>query len=478
MKKKPLKDPTSWRFYGAIHGFTKQMWESVGYWSASEPQPQKEDVQRFWLQCQHGSWYFLPWHRGYLLALEANIRSEIAKLPGAPADWALPYWNYFKPNEFKLPPAFASPDWPDGKGDNPLFVRQRYGSNDNGDVYVPVQDINLDAMSDPDFTGVTSAPGFGGVDTGFEHGGATHGGIETQPHDYVHGLVGGGTRQKIGLMSWPQTAGLDPIFWLHHANIDRLWEAWVKSPTSTGNPTDSKWVKGPSGPRKFSMPMPDGKDWNYVPGDMTDLTKLGYTYDDLSLMVPIVQPNERLMRLGASQATAKAKGVGGAVSGKKVELVGASQGSMQIVGNESSTSVQLDKGVRNKVSASLKAAATEAVAPPDRVFLNLENVRGLEDSTAFRVYVGLSQGAKPGDHPERLAGSIALFGVSKATQADEEHAGQGLNFALEITKIVDALHLGNQLDVDKLDVRIVPVRPVPEDAKISVGRVSIYRQGR
>jgi len=26
-----------------------------------------------------------------------------------------------------LPPAFASPDWPDGNGDNPLYVKQRYG---------------------------------------------------------------------------------------------------------------------------------------------------------------------------------------------------------------------------------------------------------------------------------------------------------------------------------------------------------------
>ncbi|HEU4417017.1 MAG TPA: tyrosinase family protein, partial [Candidatus Angelobacter sp.] len=58
-----------------------------------------------------------------------------------------------------------------------------------------------------------------------------------------------------------------------------------------------------------------------------------------------------------------------------------------------------------------------------------------------------------------------------------EHAGQGLTFALEITNIVDALHLKNALDVDSLDVRIVPVKPVPEKAKVSIGRVSIFRQG-
>src|SRR5580698_6540120 len=144
MKAKALADNTSWRFYGGIHGFAKPMWQALGQLSAADKMPDPADLKRYWKQCQHGSWYFLPWHRGYLLAFEANIRAAVIKL-GGPADWALPYWNYFKPNEFKLPPAFASPDWPDGKGDNPLFVQQRYGPNNDGNVYVPVDQVNLNA---------------------------------------------------------------------------------------------------------------------------------------------------------------------------------------------------------------------------------------------------------------------------------------------------------------------------------------------
>ena len=44
-------------------------------------------------------------------------------------------------------------------------------------------------------------------------------------------------------------------------------------------------------------------------------------------------------------------------------------------------------------------------------------------------------------------------------------------------RIMDALRLDNALDVDSLQVRIVPHQPVPEQAEITVGRVSIYRQG-
>ncbi|MGH7870215.1 MAG: tyrosinase family protein, partial [Candidatus Dormibacteraceae bacterium] len=149
MKARALAEPTSWRFYGAIHGLDEQLWQQLGYLSQSEPMPSGALRGTFWEQCQHGSWFFLPWHRGYLLAFEANIREVVINL-GGPADWALPYWNYFKPNQSQLPPAFASPDWPDGQGDNPLFVQQRYGPTDDSNVFVPVDMVNLNAMNDPD----------------------------------------------------------------------------------------------------------------------------------------------------------------------------------------------------------------------------------------------------------------------------------------------------------------------------------------
>ena len=115
----------------------------------------------------------------------------------------------------------------------------------------------------------------------------------------------------------------------------------------------------------------------------------------------------------------------------------------------------------------MTASLAGEAAVPDRVFLNLENIRGLNDATTFQVVVN-----------GQLAGTIALFGVRKATQADDEHGGQGLTHVLEITKLLDKLHLNDAIDTDKLDVRIVPVRPVPEEAKVSIGRISLFRQGR
>ena len=157
---------------------------------------------------------------------------------------------------------------------------------------------------------------------------------------------------------------------------------------------------------------------------------------------------------------------------KNVELVGASQQPLRIAGAAPvQASVELDGHVSNKVLESMRAEGP--AAEPDRVFLNLENVRSLSDATVLEVYVNLPEGADPAEHPERMAGSIGLFGVSEATTS-EEHGGAGLTYVLEITHMVDAL----DLDTGALDVRIVPFDNVPEEAQISIGRVSVFRQGR
>lgn len=483
MKARPLNDPTGWRFYGAIHGIDQGLWQQFGYLSSQEQMPSPPDINAYWNQCQHGSWYFLPWHRGYLIAVEAIVRDAVTKL-GGPADWALPYWNYFKPNQNRLPPAFASPDWPDGTGDNPLYVEQRYGPNNDGNVFVPVEMINLSALADPDFTGSArgGSPGFGGVDSGFSHSGSVHGGIETQPHDFVHGSVGGSDPGSglPGLMSDPDTAGLDPIFWLHHANIDRLWEVWRENPATDVDPTDPNWLNGPEavGERAFRLPMPGGTSWAYTPGQMSPLARLGYGYDDASAPSGTPQMAARMQRLGMNLAAAETLVRSTAMRRPRtVELLGATTQSLRLAGTEATAAVTLDTAVRRKVAASFLSVTAPTPAAPDRIFLNLENVRGLSDATAFNVYVNVPEGEDPAQHPDNLAGSVALFGVRKATVADGQHAGDGLTFVLEVTHVVDKLHLAGALDTNELHIRLVPVRPVSEAAQVSIGRISVFRQG-
>jgi tyrosinase len=380
-----------------------------------------------------------------------------------------------------------------------LLVTARYGPDSSGNIYVPtpagikqhphdphfgsgtVTDV---CMSNDLYTGhdaSTKPPGFGGPVTPFWHGGHTpSGNLEGNPHNLVHVYVGGFlSNSQEGLMSDPGVAGLDPIFYLHHANIDRMWAAWNSNPKNT-NPTDPNWLNGPTavGERKFVMPMPDGTSWTYTPQQMSSLSLLDYTYDSLQTPASTPAPAllaQRLTQLGATAAAAKVKEGATVDTGTNMELVGATQRAIPIKGSGATATVRLDAGVLNKVSSSL-ALASETAAP-DRVYLNLEDVRGTFDASVLSVYINLPKGANPGDHPELLAGSVALFGLRRASFEDGQHGGGGLSFVLDITKIVDALHVNNALNVDSLQVSIVPNRSLPDNAQITVGRVSIYREG-
>jgi tyrosinase len=481
MKAEALATPTSWRFYGAIHGFDSGMWTALGYLKPTDSLPSSAIQKNVWAQCQHGSWYFLPWHRGYLLAFEANIRAQVVKL-GGPADWALPYWNYFNDGQNALPPEFASADWPDGHGVNPLFVAERYGPQGNGNVVVPKNSINLKAMSNHVFTGVANggSKGFGGADTGFSHSAGTFGALESQPHNIVHTMVGGQLPDgSPGLMSDPDTAGLDPIFWLHHANIDRLWEVWNDNPATNVDPTDPNWLNGPAsiGERAFVMPMPDGTTWTYTPAEMVNLTTLGYTYDDLTPQGQHITHAQRLNMLGFMMpAAALASGVSPVTPGTNVELVGASATGVPLATEPVHVPVAMDRTSRQKVGASL--TPSDAAPAPDKVFLNLENLRGTSDANSYEVFVGLPEGKRPADHPELLAGSFSLFGIRKASNPDGEHGGQGLTITLDITETVDKLHLSKSFDVDSLHVWVVPAEGASTKTTTTIGRISIYRQGK
>ncbi|WP_208646566.1 tyrosinase family protein [Mesorhizobium waimense] len=102
----PFDDRNSWRFLGAMHGFDAQLWESVGLLSDHEKIP--ADINGDYRnQCQHASWYFVAWHRGYVGTFEAIVAAKVKELTGD--DWALPYWNYLDSTNAgarKLPQAF------------------------------------------------------------------------------------------------------------------------------------------------------------------------------------------------------------------------------------------------------------------------------------------------------------------------------------------------------------------------------------
>ena len=491
---RPFADMTSWRYLAAMHGVSETLWRHHGYLRAGEALPnatafQQQDRD----QCQHHTWYFLPWHRGYLRAFEKIVAASIVK-QGGPSDWALPYWNYNdlrNSHRLELPRAFGSTTWPD-PGPNPLFVKARYGLSGQSGRPIAIDNDSVEletALTEPDYVGASGggSPGFGGGRTPFKHGArdrSDEGLLEQSPHDNVHGDIGGVLNNDFnnplggGLMSSPATAGLDPIFWLHHANIDRLWEVWLKRPSGHQNPTSEEaWMGGPPGSRPFIMPEPDNSTRTaFSPDEMLDTTspKLDYTYEDTSDPFPGADRLvARLNNLGIARPMSTA-----AMADKpQVELIGASAAPLHLSGPQTEARVRLDDRAGPKMLRSFQpnSLAAGASPEPDRVFLNLENVKGSSDGASFKVYVGLKPSEDPEQHPENMAGVVTLFGVHEASAQDGSHGGNGLNKVVEITKVVDRLHLDGVRELNEMPVRFVLRRGQASD--IQIGRISIYRQG-
>lgn len=473
LQARDLDNPNSWWFFAAIHGeilnFTDPpeiRWNTIpGPPNVPTSPVPEEDVQtRFWNQCQHQSWFFPPWHRGYLVALEAQVREAIISL-GGPSDWALPYWNYLgRDDQFKMPPAFAQLTLKDGSP-NPLYVQARYGINTDHIIYVNKDIVNQKCQVNTTYTGSdanTKAPGYGGHDTGFHHGGTyLSGNLEANPHNIVHTQVGGGTTNRAGLMSVPGTAGLDPIFYLHHCNIDRLWASW--NYMGNKNPTEKTWLDGPVGDmqRKFFMPMPQGKTWEFTPKEVTSLDLLDYAYDDLtSIDVSDDLFSQRMNKLGID-ISKLSDSLHMTFKGKS-ELIGTNDGPLELGRNGIKTAVNLERKVWKKINKSLLAVSENRV--PDQLFLQIENVTGASDAHVLTVTVN-----------GHTAGHVSLFGLFSASNVNGPHGGNGLTFLLEITDIIDDLHLNDAFDVRSLDVEIVADGNL-DNKRVSVGRISVYRE--
>jgi tyrosinase len=474
LRGRPVTKKASWRYLAAMHDFDQARWIDLGYLAKGEALPKKPERDRYWSQCQHQTWYFLPWHRAYLLSFEDIVRDAIKSLHG-PADWALPYWNYSNtknPDATKVPQAFLDKKLPDGTP-NPLFVKARHGTS------VAKEDADLTKrIADNDFEGIDDGEGegVGGPRTIFSPSGEQEGLIEAAPHDLVHGDVGG----RDGLMSDPATAALDPIFWLHHGNIDRLWEVWRNRDPRNKNPTDKDWLNGPTRRRAFALFGADEKDRPSNPKDVLSTTALGYEYDDIS--DPLSGATRRSMRLQAlaprlqqRAAVAPMEGVAAMKKRPAAELLGSNDKEIALGPKPVKSRIKFAPQPLKAVTRSFTRSAMRADAPgePDRVFLKLENIRGKDGSGIFDVV--LHKPGAPAGSAGIKAGSISLFGLEKASKPDGAHAGNGLTKTLEITEAVDAMKLDAE-QAKNIDVEIVPRSDVREEDQIKVGQVSVHRR--
>ena len=415
-----LQDPLSWRFQAAIHGL--------------EGIPRSVDHPKLWATCRHNSWFFLPWHRVYLRAFERIVQHHIGD-----ETWSLPYWDYTKPDDESsriLPEPFRAP-----QQGNQLHTSERDPDVNDPDSPTPIPwqfATADDALKIGQFSLSGEHPEAtfaGGVVDDVSPVQSARGSLEGIPHGMVHGIVGG----ESGLMSAFETAGLDPIFWLHHANIDRLWDVWIRLWGADALPGGDAWLG-----TKFKYFDLDGTKKELPIGDILASEELGYAYESTD---PPRHP-----AVMAVVAEGRPVAVGDA------RLVGAA--SDVPFAQRSDVDIDLE-GERQGL---LAAAARET---PARWFLRVEDVRGQRPATpAYDVYLN-----------DRRVGSIASFGIREASQPGDEHGGTGLTDVFDITDVVAGLHDEQAFDPGKVKVTVVPAGlkgEAQEGGDVSAGRISIY----
>ncbi|GJN17523.1 hypothetical protein PR202_gb04599 [Eleusine coracana subsp. coracana] len=377
----------------------------------------------------HFTWLFFPFHRSYLYFFERIA----AKLLGDPG-FALPFWSWDVPEGMRIPDEFADRASPlYNARRNPRHLPPKVLDLEFMEVennYTDEQQIqrNLWVMhkqmvtnaplpslfyGQPYRTGDSAMPGAGTV--------------EVCPHNTMHVWTGDLRYPNIEDMGIYYSSGRDPIFYTHHANIDRLWDSWRHiMRTTRGNQTqvdltDPDWLDA-----SFLFYDEDARLVRVTVRDMLDADKLRYTYGGVGMPW-----------LNARPPTSPG------VNGKRSRL------------KSVSFPVFLDEAVTVEVSRP---------APPRNRQEEVLVVEGIEvdsaDFVKFEVYVNAIEYHKVQPGGRELAGTFVTL-----KQPGEEAETMRTTMRVALNQLLE--DLGVEGD-DSVTVTLVPVR-----GKVRIGGLRI-----
>ncbi|MEO0770778.1 MAG: tyrosinase family protein [Cyanobacteria bacterium J06649_4] len=288
---------------------------------------------------------FLPWHRQFLLDFEQALQTVDPEV-------TIPYWDWSDP---KALDAMLQDDFLGPSGTGTVVEVVGHGSYEGGEVKTGPfakwqlnEKLNFDAMTlEPMGTHLlrfVGLPPFNrypipkreiealfSTDNYEVFNALIEGALvpaeEQNKQDYVpgwalhafvHSIIGGSQvdwddweqgiahqLDVLGTMDSIPASPYDPIFWLHHANVDRLWAQWqdLGHSGSTFYPKEGKpfghnlsdpmwpWDGGLSTPGNYGPPDVDLREWYVKPAtakivralDVLNFRALGYTYSDLDV---------------------------------------------------------------------------------------------------------------------------------------------------------------------------------------------------
>lgn len=211
-----------------------------GYWALARGHGYDEDL------CHNDSRVFLTWHRAYAYMFEKALNSALQwKRGDSSLQLTLPFWDWTTFDAATdatngIPRLLDDPTYTDASGvsrPNPLYSArsmyrivsqnlqgaQQFTSRYPGRFRAEIPNLAADVARYLD------NPEFARFSNDFNSG----------AHGAIHVRVGGADPasplpRQTGDMTQVVSAAYDPIFWLHHAMVDKIWFDWQ---TAHGNST-------------------------------------------------------------------------------------------------------------------------------------------------------------------------------------------------------------------------------------------------
>jgi tyrosinase len=398
MQALPQSNPLSWTYQGAIH------------WTTLSP------LLTSWDNCEHGTEFFWSWHRMYLYWFERVVR----KMCGDEC-WALPYWNWAPGSDLHLPAPFRDP------------ASELYTVNRNAAMNSGAGSLNSALVS----VGNSTTGSFSLTDFFLTN-------LNIQgPHGNVHGGVG-------GWMASVATAAQDPIFYVHHSNVDRLWDLWLAQGGRTDPVLDATWTS---------------KTYTFFDETGTAVTmnaceilraaeQLHYVYEGEPPQVL-----EYCRRRPPFPWWLFEKVLIFQVPGPPVELKG------------EAVTVPIElKEIHQKVRAVLESKN-------DRLLLDVDGVEADEPpGVGWAVYAGLPAGAAAGADSPYYVGSLSLFG--SGIRSEKHHEFKAAHFVYALNRAVEFAMKANE---ERLTITFVPLgivvdgKPTRPEVKsaVRIGKISL-----
>jgi len=241
-------------------------------------------------------------------------------------------------------------------------------------------------------------------------------------------------------MGDPRTAAQDPIFWLHHANIDRYWNVWLKQGGGRANPVSNTTWRD----RTFTFFRGDGSPVQMTACDILNASaQLSYTYQDEVL--PQVVSHCRFIHFPPIPVPLLRRPIPVPIPEPEMIISDAAP-------------VTRTMEMKAIPASAVKQVRTAISAPEKKIILTFGTVEAdVPPGVIFEVWVGME--GTPDEKTPKVhhIGDIALFaqGVHSTVHNDEESHKASFSFILD-----RAIGPALARNADRIRITVIPRDPV------------------